>query len=432
MSCDGAQALNPLCQTGDFLVSQSQNAVNGSFATMSDQFGAAAMNATTWLWAQMDQATSLDLTSPDLAREMVATSAIAGVLCLGLFLLQLTTSALRREPAALGRALKGLIVSAVGSAGALACTRVLIGAVDALSEGVVNYTMGTNMQGLGQKMAFTQLASVQNPAASLLFAVVILCAVVVVWAAMMVRKMTLLIAAVLAPLAFAGATADITRSWVRRWIEFVCAMVASKLLLVVIFGIGVSVLNGAGMDGSRPTQVVSQLAVGSLILLMGGFAPWIAIRMFHFAGDALQAAHATASQSSAGAKTVIAAPQKVSSAMWQARSLTGGASALTGGARAKTSLPSQRSQIPAALYASPPPPNRSTLQLSPTSSETPAESLPPGATNPPTGPPPAPGRPGREGPPSAAPDLEQAPASKEPQTQPPPKQSPPAATRPKE
>ncbi|WP_411283203.1 hypothetical protein, partial [Lapillicoccus sp.] len=100
MSCDGAQALNPLCQTGDFLASQSQNAVNGSFAAMSDQFGAAAMNATTWLWAQMDQATSLDLTSPDLAREMVATSAIAGVLCLGLFLLQLTTSALRREPAA--------------------------------------------------------------------------------------------------------------------------------------------------------------------------------------------------------------------------------------------------------------------------------------------------------------------------------------------
>jgi type IV secretion system protein TrbL len=212
-------------------------------------------------------------------------------------------------------------------------------------------------------------------------------------------------------------------------------MVASKLLLVVIFGIGVSVLNGAGMDGSQPTQVVTQLAVGSLILLMGGFAPWIAIRMFHFAGDALQAAHATASQSSAGAKTVIAAPQKVSSAMWQARSLTGGASALTGGARAKTSLPSQRSQIPAALYASPPPPNRSSLQRSPTSSETPAESLPPAAVNAPIGDPTAPERPGQHGPPSAAPDPEQAPApapqTQPPQTQPPPKQSPPA-TRPKE
>jgi len=284
---------------------------------------------------------------------MAVTSAIAGVLCLGLFLLQVTTATLRREPAAIGRALKGLLISAIGSAGALACTRVFLGAVDALSEGVVSYTMGTNMQGLGQKLAFTQLATVQNPAASLLFAVIILCAVVVVWAAMMVRKMTLLISAVLAPLAFAGATAEITRSWVRKWIEFVCAMVASKLLLVIIFAIGVSVLNGAGMAGGEPTQVVTQLAVGALILLMGGFAPWIAMRMFQFAGDALHAAHATAAQSSVGAKTVIAAPQKVQTAATRAQSM------MTQG-RGKPALQRQQGQIPAALYASPPAPNRTT------------------------------------------------------------------------
>jgi hypothetical protein len=213
MSCDGVQALNPLCQTGDFLRSQSENAVNGAFTSMSDQLSQAAMSATTWLWAEMDKATTLDLSSPDLVRELGATSAIAGVLCLGLFLLQLTTAALRREPGAPGRAVKGLIISLVGSAGAIACTRVLLGTVDALSDGVVRYTMGTNIQGLGQKMSFTQLASVQNPAAAVLLAVIVLCAVVVVWVAMMVRKMTLLIAAVLAPLAFAGATADITRSW---------------------------------------------------------------------------------------------------------------------------------------------------------------------------------------------------------------------------
>lgn len=359
MSCDGAQALNPLCQTGDLIQTQSQNAVNGAFTSMSDQFGQAAMSATTWLWSQIDQATSLDLTSPDLAREMVITSAIAGVLCLGLFLLQIITAALRREPAAIGRALKGLLISGIGSAAALACTRVLLAAVDSLCEGVVAYTMGTNMQGLGQKMAFTQLANVHNPAASLLFAVIILCAVVVVWAAMMVRKMTLLISAVLAPLAFAGATAEITRSWVRRWIEFVCAMVASKLLLVIIFTIGISVLNGAGMAGDAPAQQVTQLAIGALILLMGGFAPWIAIRMFHFAGDALHAAHATAAQSSAGAKTVIAAPQKVQMAAAGAQSMM-----RQGGG--KPSLPSPQGQIPTALYASPPAPNRTTLPAVPT------------------------------------------------------------------
>ena len=362
MSCDGAQALNPLCQTGDLLQTQSQNLVNGAFTSMSDQFGQAAMSATTWLWSQMDRATSLDLNSPDLAREMVTTSAIAGVLCLGLFLLQIITAALRREPAAIGRALKGLLISAIGSAGALACTRVLLGAVDALSEGVVTYTMGTNIQGLGQKMAFAQLSTIANPATLLLFAVIILCAVVVVWAAMMVRKMTLLISAVLAPLAFAGATAEVTRSWVRRWIEFVCAMVASKLLLVIIFSIGISVLDGAGMAGGDPTQVATQLAVGALILLMGGFAPWIAIRMFHFAGDALQAAHATAAQSSSGAKTVIAAPQKVHMAATRAQSMMSQGDS-------RPALSRQQNQLPAALYASPTAHNRATLPGASTSGQ---------------------------------------------------------------
>lgn len=425
MSCDGVQALNPLCQTGDFLRSQGQSAVNGAFAGMADQFGQAAMSATTWLWDQIDQATSLDLASPDLAREMAATSGIAAFLCLGLFLLQLTTSALRREPGGLGRALKGLLVSTLGSAAALACTRVLLGVVDALSEGVVAYTMGTNIQGLGQKMAFAQVSSIQNPAAVTVFSVIILCAVVVVWAAMMVRKMTLLIAAVLAPLAFAGATADFTRSWVRKWVEFVCAMVVSKLLLVVIFGIGVSVLNGAGMAGPQPTQVATQLAVGSLILLMGGLAPWIAIRMFHFAGDSLHAAHTTAVQAPAGARAVISAPQKVSAATWQARSLMGSA-------RASAVLPGRTMQVPAHLYASPPPPSHTAVQLaSGASASTPglaaagagplpaevsaaAPSEPP--VSPSAAPPPEPSRPDPLPTPAAVPQQQRPPAPRPPRS----------------
>jgi len=323
MSCDGAQALNPFCQASEILTSQATGAVDGAFSHIAGFFGMAAMNATTWLWNQIDDATTLDLGSPALAKEMVATASIAGVLCLGLFLIQVIASVLRREPGGLGRAVRGLLVSFLGSALALAATRGLLGAIDALSDGVVRYTMGTNIAGLGSKLTFTKLATIENPAVTLIFAVVIICAVVVVWAAMMIRKMMLLIAAVLAPLAFAGATSDLTRSWVRKWIEFVAALVVSKLLLVIILSIGVSVLDGAGQLGSGATQVGTQLAAGSLILLMGGFAPWVAIKMFSFAGDTLYAAHATAGQASAGAKTVIAAPQKVNSLQMQARSLTG-------------------------------------------------------------------------------------------------------------
>ena len=321
MSCTGIHALNPLCQAAQVVDNATTGAVDGAFGRIAGYFGLAAANATAWLWEEIDNATTLDLSSPRLAKEMAATAAVAAVLCLGLFLIQVIAALLRREPQALGRGLQGLLVSFVGSALALAATRALLGAVDALSAGFVQYAMGTNISGLGSKLAFAKLASVQNPAVTLIFAVVILAAVVVVWAAMMIRKVMLLIAAVLAPLAFAGATADITRGWVRKWIEFVCAMIVSKLLLVIILSIGIAVFNGAGQDGKDVTQTTTQLAGGSLILLMGGFAPWVAIKMFSFAGDTLHAAHATAGQASAGAQNVISAPQKVTALQYQARAL---------------------------------------------------------------------------------------------------------------
>ncbi|MBC9822856.1 hypothetical protein [Terrabacter sp. MAHUQ-38] len=324
MSCDSILALNPMCQIANAAAGTAgaaTNVVDGAFSHIAGYFGLAAQNATTWLWQQIGEATTLDLQSPALMREMAITGAIAAILCLALFIVQVTTAALRGHPASLGRAFTGLLISFVGSALALATTRVLLGAVDALSEGVVQFTMGTGMSGVGNKLTFVGLAQMQNPAVVILLAVVIIVAAVIVWAAMMIRKLMIIVAAVLAPLAFAGATADFTRAWVRRWIEFVCAMVVSKLLLVIILSIGVAVLNGAGQSGTGVSQTVTQLAGGSLILLLGGLAPWVAIRMFHFAGDTLHAAHATARQASTGAQTLVSAPQKVSSIQSTSRAL---------------------------------------------------------------------------------------------------------------
>ncbi|GAA2748345.1 hypothetical protein GCM10009868_41000 [Terrabacter aerolatus] len=361
MSCDGIMAANPMClvaQAATGAAGAASNVVDGAFSTIAGYFGLAAQNATTWLWQQIGSATTLDLRSAALLREMTITGAIAATLCLGLFVIQVTGGALRGHPVALGRAVSGLLISFVGSALALATTRVLLGAVDALSDGVVRFSMDTQIGGLGSKLSFVGLAQMQNPAVVILLAVVIIVAAVVVWAAMMIRKLMLIVAAVLAPLAFAGATADFTRAWVRRWIELVAAMIVSKLLLVIMLTIGVAVLDGAGQSGAGLGQTVTQLAGGSLILLLGGLAPWVAIRMFHFAGDTLHSAHATARQASAGAQTLVSAPQKVSAIQAQGRALASmGSSGAGRGGRSSGAMP-------------PPPPR-------------PAPSLPPG--------PPAPG-----------------------------------------
>jgi type IV secretion system protein TrbL len=308
VSCTGPNAVNLICRLGEAAAS----AANDAFSNIAGWFGKAASQATTWLWAQIGSATSVNLKSPQLGTDLLATAAIAVVLCLGLFLVQVITSVLRREPSGLGRAVKGLVISLVASVFALSVTRILLGVVDSLSEGIVSYTMGTNIAGLGAKLAIGGIDGIANPAVVLLFSMVILAAVVVVWAAVMIRKMMIIIAAVLTPLAFSGATADITRGWVRKWIEFMAAMIASKLLLVIILMVGVSVIEGAGISAQPgPGQRLTQLATGSLILLMAGFAPWAAIKMFHFTGDALHTAHMSVVAPPSGARTVLAASQKL-------------------------------------------------------------------------------------------------------------------------
>ncbi|KGN40840.1 hypothetical protein [Knoellia aerolata] len=336
MSCEGPNKLNPLCLIQGSVNDAAAGAATSAFSHIAGYFGEASVKATTWLWEQIDEATTLDLTSPNLLREMAITGAIAAVLCVGLFAIQLIRAVLRQEPGGLQRALSGLVTATLGTALALAATRVLLAAVDALSAGVVQATMDTNVAGLGAKLTVARLTSQSNPAVVLLLSLVTLAAVVIVWAAMLARKLMLLVAAVLAPIAFAGAAADFSRAWVRRWIEFVVAMIASKLLLVLILSIGVFVLEGAGQAGDGATQQATQLIGGSLVLLMGGLAPWVSIKMFSFAGESIHAAHAAASQTGTGARSVAAAPQKVAAiratgrALLPAMAATGGAGAAAG------------------------------------------------------------------------------------------------------
>lgn len=326
MSCDGIFSLSPVC-VATAALSLPSSIADSAFSHMAGAFGVTAGNAASWLWQQLDEATALDLSSPPILTEIAATASIAVVLCLALFTIQVITGTLRRDPGALGRAFTGLVISFVGSALALATTRLGLGAVDSLSAGFVQYTAGTNIAGLGSKLQFVALTNIESPVTTFLFSVVIIAAVVVVWAAMMIRKMTLLIAAVLAPLAFSGATADITRSWARKWVEMVCALVASKLLLVIILSIGVAVLDGAGQAGGGGGQASTQLAAGSLILMLGGFAPWASVKMFSFAGESLYAAHAAVGHAKAGGQAAIAAPQKAAALHRQVRSMSAGSRA---------------------------------------------------------------------------------------------------------
>ncbi len=209
--CSGWNAVNPICRAGQLLGTAAKSVGNDVFGSIADYFAAAASSAVTWLWRQLNAATSIDLTSTNIKTDLLATGAIAALITFGLFLIQVITAVLRQDPGGLMRGVRGLGIAFIGAAFAIASTQVLLAAVDGLCNAVVRFALNTDLAGMGSKMIVaTSLGSIGNPAGLLLLSLVIIAAVVVVWVALMIRKMLIIISAVFAPLAFSGAASDVS------------------------------------------------------------------------------------------------------------------------------------------------------------------------------------------------------------------------------
>jgi hypothetical protein len=308
---------NPVDCVGDVFGGAAASVADSAFSAIAHDFGQAADSVVSWLWQQISAATTVSLSGKGFATDLAITASIAATVGLGLFAIQIAVSVLRREPGGLARAGRGLLVAFVTGAAAIAMVNLLLAAVDDLCNGVVQVATGGSINQMGNRiLAASALSNVSNPAAVILLALVVVAATVVVWAALMVRKLLIIVAAVFAPIAFAGSLADITVAWVRRWIEIMVALVVSKLILVIIFAVGLGVLvDGVGeapqAGAGHATQSVTQTVTGALILVMAGFAPWLAIKLVHFAGDSFHTIHAHAGAVGAAATTVASAPQRM-------------------------------------------------------------------------------------------------------------------------
>ena len=318
---------NPL----DCVSDVAKSAAGDAFSSIAHDFGNAADSTINWLWGQLSDATAVHLGGTGFDLDLAIVAAITGVVAVGLFVIQIATSVLRRDPSGLSRAVRGLFVAFLAGGAAVGITNLALSAVDSLSAGVVQMAMGTTIDQMGHKLlAGDAILQVSNPAGMFLLAIVAIVATVIVWAALVVRKALIVVSAVFGPLAFAGSLADITVGWTRKWIELMVALVFSKLILVLIFIVGWGILDdGVGQATSGTTQTVTQTATGLLILALAGFAPWMALKLVHFSEDQFHRVHGLATSATSGARTAAAAPQKV--AAWKATAASFGA---TAGARA--------------------------------------------------------------------------------------------------
>lgn len=262
--------------------------VTAPFDWLAQAMGGAAAWMFESVWAIIDTTTLVDVTSKEYTRVYSILFGVAVFVMLGFFMLQVIGGMVRREPAALSRALLGLAKSILGSFVALALLATALELTDQLCIGIV-HAAGTNMEEMGDRIALLAAGlgglSIAAPGAGAIVTIFVaglaIGAAVVVWISLLIRKALLLIAIVFAPVALAGSSWDQTRGWAGKWAQFVIALILSKVVLVVIFLLATAQVS-APIDGDLKS--ISEPIAGVVLMLMAGFAPYMTYKAISFMG----------------------------------------------------------------------------------------------------------------------------------------------------
>lgn len=282
--CD-VPAVSAVCDTAG---EAAASLVTAPFDWLANAMGGAAEWMFESVWAVFDSTTFVDVTSGEFTRVYSILFGVAVFVMLGFFLLQVTGGMIRREPAALSRALLGLAKSVLGSFVALSLLATALQITDQLCVGIV-HAAGTTMEQMGDRIALLAAGlaglNVAAPGAGQIVTIFIaglaISAAALVWISLLVRKSLLLIAIVFAPIALAGASWDHTRSWTSKWASFVLAMILSKVVIVVIFLLATAQVS-APIDADL--RSASEPISGVALMLMAGFAPYLAYKAINFMG----------------------------------------------------------------------------------------------------------------------------------------------------
>lgn len=262
--------------------------ISAPFDWLASTMGQAAGWLLEGMWQVLDSTTLVDVTTDGYLDVYNLLFGIGVFVVLLFFCFQLILGLIRREPSALSRAALGAAKAILGSFVVITLTATLLEIVDQLCIGIVQAagetteTMGDKFMLLAGGLGTINIAAPGVGAIVTIFlAGLMICAVAIVWFSLLIRKALLLVAIVLAPIAFAGAAWDVTRGWIGKWAAFVIALIVSKLVLVVIFLIAITQISTPiAVDLAAVTEPIS----GIVLLFIAAFAPYMVYRFISFLG----------------------------------------------------------------------------------------------------------------------------------------------------
>ncbi|MFG3348677.1 ATP-binding protein [Streptomyces sp. NPDC048018] len=201
------------------------------------------------------------------------------------FCAQLVRAAMKRDGQALAQAFTGTVSGVLFCFAAIALTTVAIEVVDALSDSLFA-AAGTPIEDAVRRMVKVSQIAAISPLGWLVAALAALGAAVgavLYWCVMMVRKVGILVLVTLAVFAGAGGGWEAARRWRRGWIEATATLIVSKLLMTVIFLLGISALGKTDADGG--IAALADVMAGIVIMLLVMLCPYATFKFVHWAAE---------------------------------------------------------------------------------------------------------------------------------------------------
>ncbi|MEU3008069.1 ATP-binding protein [Streptomyces sp. NPDC006863] len=330
--CDFPLA-DKLCSVGDAVdfASDPGKAIGDWMAKSAGELAAAAADLAA---EAVDSTTKVDLNAGWFVDNYEMLLPLGLVLIVATFCAQLVRAAIRRDGQALTQAFTGTASGVLFAFCAIAFTTVAVEVVDAISDGLFK-TANLSIESAVRRVVRVNQIAALTSLGWLIPVVVGLGAATgafLYWCVMMVRKVGILVMVTLAIFASAGGGWEVARRWRKGWVEATATLVVSKLLMTVIFVLGIAAMGKTEADDgiAALADVMSGIVIMVLVLL----CPYAVFKFVHWAADGTTDGESIHRAGGAGAQIAKAHAEKAGrkAASMAATAGTGGAAAGAGAA----------------------------------------------------------------------------------------------------
>ncbi|MGK4579597.1 SCO6881 family protein [Kitasatospora sp. HPMI-4] len=277
--------MSSVCDAVNFVNNPAGAVTDGIGAWIAKSMGELAASAANLASKAVDATTGIDLNAGWFRDNYQLLLPIGLALTVGTFCLQLMLAAWRRDERALAQAAWGTMTGVLFSFSALSFTAVAITVVDALSAGLFQAANTSVDDAIRRIVKVSEFGAMYQLGWAIPALVAVGCAIgaFMYWGVMVARKVGVLVLVTLAVFAGAGGGWEVAKRWRRGWIEATATLVVSKLLMTVVFLIGVSAMGKS--DAKDGMGALSDALAGIVVMVLVLLCPYATYKFVHWASE---------------------------------------------------------------------------------------------------------------------------------------------------